>query len=158
MKRKINKGKLFLGILIIGVLVFAAFFISNRLDNITAKDKNSFLYLKSSDIRFIDAFWSVVDWPGCELAGEENRVMQDIGIPHNINYIHDHTCKYFLTTYYSDGKVGNRMEVTPNNYRLKDLNTFDSYKIEICCSDRYGNSFCKSRDVPSKCWKGYFIN
>jgi len=153
-KDKVRFGTVLFIIIFVAVLIFGFFFLSSRINlveqSFSKSNKNSY-EMKSSDVRFSDSYWYVVDWPGCEFADEENRVMQDIAILYDVYYYHDHTCKYFLTTYYSDGEVDNRREVTPEGYYLKGLNTFDSYKVDFCCSDRYGNSFCKSREVPSKC-------
>lgn len=151
--KKINKGLFFIGLLIIGLLVFVSFFLSFQIEQTSFHLNEKKTGIQKSDIKFLDATWSLVDFPGCEYAYDENRAIQEIGLIYSIAYYGgDYNCNLQITTYYDDGEVS-----TPQSRRLDEaahtlngFNVFYSYKFDICCSDGISNA-CQSKTVKSYC-------
>ena len=151
-KDKVRFGAVVSMVLFVGLLVTGLFFLSYGIEQ-TFTGKTESVGLQKSNVRFTDAYWRLVDFPGCELADKENRIMQDIELIYNINYYdRDYSCTYQITQYYSDGLTSTTQSRTldETTYSLKGFNVFDSYNIDICCSDGI-NRVCKSKDVKSYC-------
>ena len=151
-KDKVRFGAVVSMVLFVGLLVTGLFFLSYGIEQ-TFTGKTESVGLQKNNVRFTDAYWRLVDFPGCELADKENRIMQDIELIYNINYYdRDYSCTYQITQYYSDGLTSTTQSRTldETTYSLKGFNVFDSYNIDICCSDGI-NRVCKSKDVKSYC-------
>jgi len=139
-------------LLFVSFLTFGFFFLDYKIDQ-TFTGKTESVGIEKSDIKFNDASWYLVDFPGCELADEENRVMQDIGLVYYISYYdRDYSCDYQITHYYSDGITSTTQtrRLDENTYTLKGFNVFDKYKIDICCNDGI-NRICQSKTVRNIC-------
>ena len=151
-KDKVRFGTIVGILLFVGLLVAGLFYLSYGIEqNFSGKTES--IGIQKNNVRFTDAYWRLIDFPLCELADKENRVMQDIELIYNINYYdRDYSCTYQITTYYSDGLTSTTQSRTldETTYSLKGFNVFDSYKIDICCSDGI-NRVCKSKDVKSYC-------
>ena len=151
-KDKVRFGTIVGILLFVGLLVAGLFYLSYGIEqNFSGKTES--IGIQKNNVRFTDAYWRLIDFPLCELADKENRVMQDIELIYNINYYYiDYSCTYQITTYYSDGLTSTTQSRTldETTYSLKGFNVFDSYKIDICCSDGI-NRVCKSKDVKSYC-------
>jgi|SRR3989344_6624860 len=151
-KDKVRFGTIVGILLFVGLLVAGLFYLSYGIEqNFSGKTES--IGIQKNNVRFTDAYWRLIDFPLCELADKENRVMQDIELIYNINYYdRDYSCTYQITTYYSDGLTSTTQSRTldETTYSLKGFNVFDSYNIDICCSDGI-NRVCKSKDVKSYC-------
>ena len=151
-KDKVRFGTIVGILLFVSFLVFGFFFLDYKIDQ-TFTGKTESIGIEKSDIKFSDATWHLVDFPGCELADEENRVMQEIGLVYYVSYNPEsYSCDLEIITNYADGKVS-----TPQYYKLDEtkytfsgFNVFDSYKFDICCSDGV-NRVCQSKNVRSYC-------
>ncbi|MFA5174561.1 MAG: hypothetical protein WC438_05265 [Candidatus Pacearchaeota archaeon] len=139
-------------LLFVSFLVFGFFFLDYKIDQ-TFTGKTESIGIEKSDINFIDATWHLVDFPGCEDADKENRVMQEIGLVYYVSYNPEsYSCDLEIITNYADGKVS-----TPQSYNLDEtkytfngFNVFDSYKLSVCCSDG-NNRVCQSKVVRNIC-------
>ena len=151
-KDKVRFGAVVLMLIFVGLLVAGLFYLSYGIEQ-TFTGKTESIGLQKNNVRFTDAYWRLIDFPSCELADKENRVMQEIELIYSINYYdRDYSCTYQITQYYSDGLTSTTQSKTldETTYSLKGFNVFDSYKIDICCSDGI-NRVCKSKDVKSYC-------
>src|SRR3989338_8509205 len=151
-KDKVRFGAVVLMLIFVGLLVAGLFYLSYGIEQ-TFTGKTESIGLQKNNVRFTDAYWRLIDFPSCELADKENRVMQEIELIYSINYYdRDYSCTYQITQYYSDGLTSTTQshKLDETTYSFKGFNVFDSYKIDICCSDGI-NSICKSKDVKSYC-------
>ena len=152
-KDKVRFGAVVFMVLFVGLLVAGLFYLSYGIEQNFSQLKEKKTGIQEEDIKFTDATWHLVDFPGCENAYDENRAMQEIGLIYTIPYYaSDYNCNLQITTYYDDGKVS-----TPQSKRLDEtihtfsgFNVFDSYKFTICCTDNFETA-CKSKMVKSYC-------
>jgi len=150
-KDKVRFGAVVFMVLFIGLLVAGLFYLSYGIEQTSFKLKEKKTGMQEDNIKFTDATWRLVDFPGCENAYDENRAMQEIGLMYTI-YELDYNCNLQITTYYNDGKVS-----TPQSKRLDEtihtfngFNVFNDYKFTICCTDNFDTA-CKSKMVESYC-------
>jgi len=151
-KDKVRFGAVVSMVLFVGLLVAGLFFLSYGIEQ-TFTGKTESIGLQKNNVRFTDAYWRLIDFPSCELADKENRIMQDIELIYSINYYdRDYSCTYQITQYYSDGLTSTTQSRTldENVYTLTGFNVYDTYDITLCCNDGI-NRICKSKDVKNYC-------
>jgi len=152
-KDKVRFSIIVLIFLFVGFLVAGFFFLDYKTEQTFSKFNKQETGIQKTDIKFSDATWHLVDFPGCENAYDENRAIQEIGLIYTIAYYgEDYNCNLQITTYFDDGEVS-----TPQSRRLDEathtlngFNVFYSYKFDICCSDGI-NRICQSKNVKNYC-------
>jgi len=142
-KDKVRFSTIVLILLFIGLLVFGCFYLSFQIEQNFVKPIPSTLGITKEDLIFIDVFWEVYKFPGCDRAILESQQYQSVGIPHNINYLDKHTCNYYV-----DGSI-----VIPEEggNHISGIEIYSSHSFRICCKDSFGNEVCKSKQLRSYC-------
>ena len=151
-KDKVRFGAIVFTVLFVAFLVAGCFFLSFQVEqNFSGKTKS--VGIQKTDIKFVDAYWHLIDFSGCENADAENRVMQNIDLIYYVSYNPEsYTCSLEIITNYADGKVSSPQSrsLDETRYSFSGFNVFDSYKLNICCSDGI-NRACQSKIVRNHC-------
>jgi len=85
-KDKVRFGVVVFMVIFVGLLVAGLFYLSYGIEQTSFKLNEKKTGMQREDIKFTDATWHLVDFPGCENAYDENRAMQEIGLIYTIPY------------------------------------------------------------------------